>query len=137
MLFNPQQFDYAQRAISKLEFMIKRNVIFELTEKKKVRTNLQNRYLHLAFNEVCNETGYCLNEVKQLLFKKIVNPEIFIKQSDLGEYLRSTADLDTLEMTKAIDKFRDYCIVEIGIYIPEPNEEEKIRLWEAEQSRYQ
>lgn len=137
MLFNPQQFDYAQRARSKLEYMIKRNVIFDLTEKKKVRTNLQNRYLHLAFNQVHYETGYSVNEIKQLLFKKIVNPEIFIKQSDLGEYLRSTADLNTAEMTKAIDKFRDYCIVEIGIYIPEPHEEEKIRLWEADLSRYQ
>lgn len=137
MIFNPQQFDYAERARSKLEYMIKRKVIFELTEKKKVRTNLQNRYLHLVFNQIHHETGYSFDEVKQLLFKKIVNPEIFIKQNPLGEYLRSTADLDTLEMTKAIDKFRDYCISEMGIYIPEPNEEEKILLWEAELSRYQ
>lgn len=137
MIFNSQQYDYAQRARSKLEFMIKRGATFELTERKKTRTNHQNRYLHLAFKQVHIETGYSFHEVKQVLFKKIVNPEIFISQGRLGEYLRSTADLDTLEMTKAIDKFRDYCISEIDVYIPEPNEEEKIRLWEAELSRYQ
>lgn len=135
-IFNPRQFDYKERSRSMLEFLIRHEKVFEIKEKRKIRTNQQNRYLHLAFKQVQLDTGYSFDEVKQLLFKKIVNPEIFVKQSSLGEYLRSTSELDTLEMTKAINKFRDYCISEMGIYIPEPNEEEKLRIWEAELSRY-
>ena len=35
---------------------------------------------------------------------------------------RSTADLDTKELTTAIDKFRDYSSAEAGIYLPEPKD---------------
>lgn len=135
-IFNPRQFDYKERSRSMLDFLIKNNKTFEIKEKRKIRTNQQNRYLHLCFTQIQLDTGYSFNEVKQLLFKRIVNPEIFIVQRSLGEYLRSTADLDTLEMTKAIDKFRDYCISEMNIYIPAPNELEQIQAWEAELSRY-
>lgn len=35
---------------------------------------------------------------------------------------RSTADLDTKELTTAIDRFRNYSSKEAGIYLPEPSD---------------
>lgn len=136
MIFNPRQYDYDSRPLFYLQQLIKQKKPFEIKTIRKKRTNLQNRYLHLAFRQVEIETGYSMQEVKQVLFKKICNPDIFIAEGQIGKYYRSSADLDTLEMTKAIDRFRDYVSSEIGLYIPAPNEEEKIHAWEAELSRY-
>ena len=57
-----------------------------------------------------------------------MNQDIFSKQrlSKRGQmvtYWRSTADLDTKELTDAIERFRNYSAMVAGLYIPEPNEE--------------
>ncbi len=136
MIFNPNKSDCAYKAKEYLDKLIDKKVFFELKEKKRQRTNQQNRYLHLIFKQVAIETGYSINEVKQVIFKKVVNSDIFVRYSEFNgvEYLISTSELDTLEMTRAIERFRDYCSLEFGIYIPAPNEEEKINAWEAELS---
>ena len=60
--------------------------------------------------------------------KKIVNPQIFKtefanrKTGEIREEWRSTADLNTKEMSIAIDNFRDYASREWGIYLPQANE---------------
>ena len=62
------------------------------------------------------------------MFKKIVNPQIFrteyvnCKTGEIREAWRSTASLDTKEMTTAIDNFRDYASKEAGIYLPTPDD---------------
>lgn len=116
-----------QRAIEKLKFLIKHEKVFELTEKKKTRSISQNSYLHLIFSWVAYETGYTTEEVKQEIFKKIVNPDTFYdgevnKGLVVLQRWRSTADLKTDEMNLCINRFRDYCNTEAGIYIPEPRE---------------
>lgn len=127
-LYNGSKLIDQQRAIEKLKFLIKHQKIFELTEKKKTRSISQNSYLHLIFSWVALETGYTSAEVKQEIFKKIVNPNTFYegeKEKIPGvkiEQWRSTADLKTDEMNLCIDRFRDYCNIEAGIYIPEPRE---------------
>lgn len=119
----------------------KSNSIVELTEKKARRSNQQNAYLHVILGYFAMETGNTLEWVKQQYFKKLVNAEIFIREQDdkyLGKIkiLRSSADLDSAEMTTAIDRFRNWASAEAGIYLPSPNEEEMISLMEVELSRY-
>jgi hypothetical protein len=72
------------------------------------------------------ETGYTIEEVKQEIFKKIVNPNTFY-EGEFGtiikiERWRSTANLNTQEMTLCINRFRDYASKEAGIYLPEPSD---------------
>ena len=78
--------------------------------------------------------------VKQEIFKRIVNPEIFcMKVTNLKgkrTALRSSSDLDTKELTIAIERFRDYSSVELGLYLPEPNETEYLEAIEAEAQKY-
>lgn len=125
-----------QRAITRFNKLLEKNAIIELTEKKPKRTIQQNRYLHLILAWFGYETGYTLEETKQEIFKKVVNPNIFY-DGEVGEIIpiqrwRSTADLDTAELTTAIDNFRDYASREGGIYLPDPSDLTSINHMEIE-----
>jgi hypothetical protein len=126
MIFNPEKQIDVNRAIEKLKHFIANKKVFELTEKRKKRTISQNAYLHLLFGWFAFETGYTIEEVKQEIFKKIVNPNTFY-EGEFGtiikiERWRSTANLNTQEMTLCINRFRDYASKEAGIYLPEPSD---------------
>lgn len=126
MWFNAQKPIDKQRAIQKLNYLLANGKTFELTEKKKTRSISQNSYLHLLFSWFALETGYTSEEVKQEIFKKIVNPNTFY-DGEYGELVkierwRSTSNLDTKEMNLCIDRFRDYSAKEAGIYLPEPHD---------------
>jgi len=91
------------------------------------RSSNQNRYLHLLLGWFSASFGYTLEYTKLRFFKEVSNKEIFFvdvvnkKSGEVYTDIRSTADLTTLEMTMAIDRFRDYS-AKNGLYLPEPNE---------------
>ena len=119
----------------------KSNGIVELTEKKPRRSNQQNAYLHVILGYFAMETGNTLEWVKQQYFKKLVNADIFIREQEdkwLGriKVLRSSADLDSAEMTTAIDRFRNWASSEAGVYLPSANEDEMLALMEVEIARH-
>jgi hypothetical protein len=122
-----KEFDI-ERARTRLEKLIKNKSKFELTEKKPVRSVSQNAYLHLIIGWFAIEYGETIDYVKRMIFKKLVNPEIFIferentKTGEKRKELRSSATLDSREMTNAIDRFRDYSSKEFGVYLPEAGE---------------
>ncbi|GAE15735.1 hypothetical protein JCM6292_2058 [Bacteroides pyogenes JCM 6292] len=130
---------HVEQARTRLEQLIKNKKVFELTEKKPKRGLSQNRYLHTILGFFACETGNTLEWVKQQYFKKLVNPAMFIREKEdkyLGtiKVLRSSADLDTAEMTTAIERFRNWASAE-GIYLPSPDEERILQLMEIEIER--
>ncbi|MDD6211287.1 MAG: hypothetical protein PUB21_11865 [Bacteroidales bacterium] len=125
---------------TRCNFLFQKNAIVELTEKKPKRTNQQNRYLHLILGFFAVETGNTLEFVKTEYFKKLVNPDIFIREKEdkyLGKIkiLRSSADLDTSESNLSIERFRNWSSSEAGIYLAAPNEEKLLQLIEIELER--
>ena len=105
------------------------------------RTNAQNRYLHAILGEFAMQTGNTLEETKTEYFKKHCNAELFVVTKSLKhigtiEVLRSSAELDTAEMTTAIDRFRNWSASEAGIYLPSPDEEAYLAAIEAEMQRH-
>lgn len=101
--------------------------IVELTEKKPKRSLPQNKYLHVILAYFGTQTGNTLEWVKQQYYKKLVNPDLFIREKEdkyLGKIkvLRSSADLDTAEMSLSVDRFRNWAAQEAGIYIPSADE---------------
>ena len=101
--------------------------IVELTEKKPRRSLPQNKYLHVILAYFGTQTGNTLEWVKQQYYKKLVNPDLFIREKEdkyLGriKVLRSSADLDTAEMSLSIERFRNWAAQEAGIYIPSADE---------------
>ena len=123
----------------KAEALSRKGAIVELTEKKPKRTNLQNAYLHTALSYFAGKVGEDMEYVKKNYFKILCNKEIFIREVEdkyLGKIkvLRSSADLDTEEMTRAIERFRNWAASE-GEYIPSPDEHRLVQLMEIEVSR--
>lgn len=123
----------------KADALAKKGGIVELTEKKQQRTSNQNRYLHCALAYFGLEIGEQMEYVKKNYFKILCNKDIFIRETEdkyLGKIkvLRSSADLDTEEMTIALERFRNWAAGE-GVYIPSPEEHLLIQQMEIEISR--
>ena len=103
------------------------------------RTQSQNRYLHLVLGVVAMETGNTLAFTKEKYFKLLVNGDIFCVMKDdriMGrvQVLRSTTDLTIEEMAMSIDRFKKWA-AENGIYIPEPEDAERLKDIELEMGR--
>ena len=132
--------------LDKANFMLRakklaeKGVIVDLTEKKPRRSLPQNKYLHVILAYFGTQTGNTLEWVKQQYYKKLVNPDLFIREKEdkyLGriKVLRSSADLDTAEMSLSIERFRNWAAQEAGIYIPSADEAILIQQMEIEVER--
>ncbi len=121
--------------------LLEKGCIAELKEKKPQRSMSQNCYLHVICGYFGSQFGMTTEDVKRDYFKAECNPGLFIREKDdpvlkrRREYLRSSADLTTEEMTLAIDRFRDWAAQTAGLYIPSPDEHRLIRLMEIEIER--
>lgn len=129
MLYNLSNYVERDRFQRRVEALLKTSPIVELTEKKLQRTLPQNSYLHLILGWFALEHGLTIDYVKSNYFKKLCNNEIFVVVVDdtyLGqvEKLRSSRDLDSAEMTTAIERFRKWSAETAGFYLPSPNEKE-------------
>jgi len=114
-----------RKADARWEALKQKHSIVDLTEKK-IRTLNQNNYLHLIIGAMAMETGNTLDFTKEHYFKRLVNPDLFVRTKDdrlAGKvsYLRSSANLTKEEMTQAIDKFRTWAASE-GYYLPSPDD---------------
>lgn len=94
----------------------------ELTKKQPRRTGRQNKYIHAIFCIYGMEYGHTEREVKQIIFKKYANPELFQYDfidpttGETSKEYKSTAQLDVQQMTKAIERFRNYSAMN-GLYL--------------------
>jgi hypothetical protein len=118
-------------------FLYRQGTLVELTEKRGKRTLKQNSYLHLLLSYFALQYGERMEYIKQEFFKRHVNADLFLREKEgngIGRYyiLRSSAELDTKEMTTAIDRFRDWASMEAGIYLPSPDEDALIGAMERE-----
>lgn len=123
--------DFQRKAfLSKVDNLLERGVVVELTEKT-FRSKNQNNYLHLLIGVVAMETGNTLADVKDLYFKRLCNRDLFIttktdKFAGEVEVVRSSADLTKEEMSIAIDRFKRWGS-QNGIYMPNPVDESLLR----------
>lgn len=136
MRFNLSKKGEVQRVKTRLNFLFKKGATIEIVEKRQQRTRKQNSYLHLILSLFAMETGYTLEEVKQDIFKRDVCKDFFEYRKGDRTFYKSTSDLDTGQMTLAIDKFRNWSSVEAGIYLPEANEQDLLNRIEEEMQRY-
>lgn len=125
------------RAKDYFDVLIQRKVLIELKQRRGQRTYKQNRYLHLLLGYIALETGHSLPYIKEEVFKIKLSPDIFNPKEQKGrlgveKITRSSAKIDTKEMTIAIDRFIDWSKDELNIQLPKPNEKEYIAQLEAE-----
>lgn len=138
MIFNAKIQPEREKAIERFKWLIENEKTFELTVKNPKRSISQNSYAHLLFSWFGLHFGYTLEEVKQEIYKKVVNPELFYIEQIEGivniERWRSTSDLDTAETTLCIDRFRDFA-AQHGLYLPQPSDLAALREIERELSK--
>lgn len=120
--------------------LVNQRAVVDLTKKNPNRSLSQNAYLHVILGFFASELGYTLEEVKQGIFKQICNKETFVRNIEVCgkpiEYLRSSKDLDSQEMTTAIERFRNWSSLEAGIYLPSADEKHFITHMQKELRRY-
>lgn len=123
MIYDTSDKFQEDRAKEYFEKLLLGKKIIEVKEKRLQRTCQQNRYLHLLIGIFAMETGYTIEEAK-LIYKRL-NKEIYVYKKKGERFIKSSADLDTLEMTKSIDRLRMHCN-ELDIYLPYPHEQEAL-----------
>jgi len=138
MTYNLSNGLHYHQFLERVDKLCERGAVVELRELTG-RSKAQNSYLHLVLGVVAMETGNTLAFTKDVYFKKLVNPDIFCLMKDdkiMGRVpvLRSSRDLTIEEMSVAIDRFKKWC-AEQGIYIPEPEDAERLKDIELEMGR--
>lgn len=117
-----------QQAIDYFKKLIDQDCTIEIKKKMPKRSNPQNRYLHLILSYFALETGYNLEYTKRHFFKYVANFRTFITEVDgkLGkvQQMRSSADLDSKEMTICIERFKEFSINEAGILLPDAEDQQ-------------
>lgn len=130
------QYD-VQKFRQKVQELLHRGGGVELKRVYQLRSNQQNKFLHLLLGFFASEFGLSLDEVKIDYFKRKVNADIFCakrlnRKGREVSYLRSTAELDRAEMTLAIERFRNWSASVAGLYLPSAHEQEAL-LWVQKQ----
>jgi hypothetical protein len=110
------EFD-VNKATAYFNKLVKDKAKIDLIRFMEKRTIQQNKYLHVCLTIFGNEFGYTLAESKTLLKRQA--GLFYIKNND--KFLKSTADLDTQELTQFIDFIRTTA-EEHGCYIPTAEE---------------
>jgi hypothetical protein len=110
----------ANKARVYLDALIKKGADIELKEVRKARSVDQNSYLHVCLAIFCNESGYMMDEAKEI-FSQLL-PEMLRYERNGFEFRKSTSTLDSKEMSILIEKIRSVCSEELGVYVPTSEE---------------
>lgn len=114
-----------ERYRRRVEALFTKRAVVEVSEHKPKRSLSQNAYLHLLLGEFAMQTGNRLEYVKSEYFKKECNTALFVRSETdklTGKevcLLRSSKDLDTGEMTTAIERFKHWAAETAGIELPD------------------
>lgn len=136
-LYDPNNEYDREKLIKRFNVLLEGDSLIELKEHRPKRTGFQNNYLHLILSYFALEFGYTKEEVKLDIFKRLVNRDIFEterkdKRGNLRLVLRSTAELSIDEMSKAIERFRNYSASEAQLYLPSPSDIGQIKFIETQ-----
>ena len=127
----------ADKARQLLERYIAKGEVVTVKKKDCNRTLSQNNYLYYILSFFSDETGYSIDEVKVLFFKRQCNADIFTrvrtnKRGETVQYLRSSSELTKDEMSLAITRFRHWAASQpICLYIPSPEDKDFVRYCET------
>ena len=128
MIFDTSKKDSRRKAIDRMKFLLDKNAKIELTKKSKTRSISQNNYLHLILGWFALEYGETLEYTKQIIFKQWVNSDIFKtefvnhKSGEFREEWKSTKHITKNEMATSIERFRNYSVKNLNLYLPEPED---------------
>lgn len=140
MIFNLQNPYDIPKFNEYVEKLLGSNSVVEIKKKLPRRSLSQNSYLYLILGWFSCEYGCSIDEAKVDFYKRTCNKEIFVrnKKNKRGQeiqYLRSSSELETGEMTLSIERFRNWSSSQAGIYLPAPNEQDFLTFIQQEIER--
>ena len=132
-LLNPQELETAQQWLTSETL---RGSLVEMKIKRPQRSLKANAYLHVLLGICGMEWGYSLAEMKTI-WKRDIAPSIFVYFKNSHAFIRSSADLDSKELSDAIEQLKKYAS-ENELELPEPHEEQKLRYYsnQIEKEKY-
>lgn len=125
MIYNgANEFDQ-ERARARLESLIVKGKRFEIIQKNEKISIPFNGYLHLCLSWFALEVGEKVDYIKQEVFKKQINPEIFETErvnprtGEIRTEWKSIKDVTPEELSLSLERFKIYAAQEAGIVIPD------------------
>ena len=92
----------------------------------KNRSNPQNKYYWgVIVQTLSDELGYTRNEIHDLIkYRFLSTPDIVKGRTGqvMLQRTKSTTELDTKSFESLMSEIREWASIELGIYLPEPNE---------------
>lgn len=135
MRYNLAEFQEVIDAKLYLKKLADQKAPIELKRVVPTRSLKSNAYLHLLLQICGSEWGYSLAEIKTI-WKREIAANIFIYYKNDKPFIRSSADLDSKEMTNSIEQLKKYA-AEQGLDLPEPDDTEKLEYYERQISKYE
>ena len=109
-----------EKAISYIE-RIDKDMICEVKKKKNSRSVVQNSYYWLILTLLQDENGDDKNDWHNYFGEKFRRRGKEIN-GEMVEYTKSTTALSTMDMEDYLSKIRMFASVELGCFLPLPNE---------------
>jgi len=96
----------------------------QICEYRKKRSNEQNAYIHaVPLKIMCDATGYTIDEFKEYLCGEFTGwDDYMVNGTQMKRPIRTTSQMDALEMTKFIEWMQWFGSSQLNLYIPSPNE---------------
>lgn len=108
MKYNLKDRVEALHAFSQLNDLALKEAEVEIKKVNPKRSLNQNNYLHLLLGAFGQHFGYSLEEAKQIY--KEISLDIYAYTKKNHQFFRSSASLNSAEMSKTIDRFRDFSV---------------------------
>lgn len=115
----------ARTVRARLARWAKRRVYVSVSLEPKRRSLTQNAYLWgVVYRTIAEWSGHDDEEIHAAMKDMFIVPKPMILPNGVEIERRSTADLDSADFSEYVSKVKRFA-AENGLYIPEPNEEEK------------
>lgn len=135
MRYNLKNESEQTQASSFLGEQIRSGKTVEIKVVRPQRSLRSNAYLHVLLSICALEWGFSLAEYKTI-YKRDICPGIYVYYKNEMPFVRSSADLDTKQISDSIEQLKAYC-AENGLTLPEPNDETALNYWQGQIERSQ
>lgn len=113
--------------------LVNRRLVVDVKKISPRRTISQNNYLHLLLGAYGAHFGFTAEEAKTV-YKRDVNPDLYVYAKAGGKFLRSSSELSKEDMAKSIDRFMEHS-ASMGYPLPLATDPEWMRQIENEIER--
>ena len=111
-----------EKCKTRLNFLIRKQAVVDLSEKREKRTIDQNSLYWLWLSCIMNETGEYKDRLHEVFKQKFLGTENILVFDNQFQITKSTTQLDTKQMTDYLNRIQEFSNAELGILLPNPED---------------